>query len=190
MASALTRRIAVIAALSAAVPLVVASPVTTLAQSSDVIVRALTPKAKKRTLVRSFRRQDSEARGIAIGGTPEPAGPPRIDLTVNFEFDSARLTNDALIVLAELGTALKDPRLQGMRFQIIGHTDGRGDAFYNRELSERRAYAVVEHLMFAHNVEPARMMPLGFGESQLIRPDDPGNAVNRRVEIINISPGS
>lgn len=153
-----------------------AFPANGQAVSSDDIVEALTPKT---TLTRSLR-------GVTVDRLEEAA--PRIDLQVNFEFDSADLTNDALITLRSLGQALRDERLAEFSFKIIGHTDAVGSATYNQSLSERRAAAVREHLIFFYDLEPERISSVGMGETQLAFPQDPENEFNRRVEIRNISP--
>ncbi|TVR09536.1 MAG: OmpA family protein [Salinarimonadaceae bacterium] len=153
-----------------------ASPAIGQEVSSDDIVEALTPRT---TLTRSLR-------GVTVDRLEDAA--PRIDLQVNFEFDSADLTNEALITLRTLGHALRDERLADFNFMIIGHTDAVGSAAYNQSLSERRAAAVREHLVFFYDLAPERITSVGKGETQLALPHDPENELNRRVEIRNISP--
>ncbi|MEM9223856.1 MAG: OmpA family protein [Pseudomonadota bacterium] len=155
-------------------------------QTADGIVSALIPK-KPTGGVRSFGRTGT--RGISItGDLPAEDDFPSIDLTINFEFDSDQLTNDGWITMQALGRALQDPRLDGMDFRIAGHTDGRGEAGYNEDLSMRRAEAVVNHLTLYYSINPQRLFPIGYGESQLVDPANPDAAINRRVEIINLSP--
>ncbi|MEM8551060.1 MAG: OmpA family protein [Pseudomonadota bacterium] len=162
-----------------------------LAQSAEDIVRALLPapstQRDTQSAARSFR--PSGTRGISISGRPEPApARPSINLTINFEFDSARLTNDGWIALQALGQALADPRLSGMNFEIAGHTDGRGTPGYNLELSQRRADTVARHLALYYAVDATRLMPVGYGESRLVDPANPERDINRRVEVKNLSP--
>ena len=168
-----------------------------LGQSAEQIVEALMPPPAPAAapapglLKRSFVPRGREvSRGIAVTGKLAPAPPPSINLTINFEFDSARLTNDGWIALQALGAALKDQRLAGMRFRIAGHTDGRGNAAYNQALSERRAITVASHLAQYYSIPPALLVPVGFGESQLIDPYNPARDINRRVEITNLTPTS
>jgi outer membrane protein OmpA-like peptidoglycan-associated protein len=151
------------------------APVTpSLAQgdmSSDDIVDALTPK--------------EATRGLTVKETnPEEA--PSISMRVTFAYNSDELENDAILALRALGAALRDPRLADYKFQIIGHTDAKGSDEYNLELSKRRAAAVVEHLVFFHNVDRNRLVAIGMGEQDPINKGDPEAAENRRVEIINI----
>jgi outer membrane protein OmpA-like peptidoglycan-associated protein len=46
-----------------------------------------------------------------------------------------------------LGRALSDPRLAGNTFLIAGHSDGRGSADCNVDLSQKRAEAVRLYLI-------------------------------------------
>ena len=132
-------------------------------------------------------------RGITIvkpGGKHQPGAAqkarPNIDLAVNFEFNSARLTPDGELILDNLGHALQDPKLGASRFAIGGHTDGVGSAGYNKTLSEQRAEAVRNYLIERYDVPADRLTAEGFGLTQLLDSANPASAVNRRVEITNI----
>ncbi|MHA7777015.1 OmpA family protein [Roseibium sp. M-1] len=155
----------------------------------DDIVRALLP-AGGASQTRSLRKAEPHPfRGISIEGQlPPEAELPRIDLTVNFEFDSASLTNDGILTLQALGQALQDPRLRNMSFQIAGHTDLRGTAAYNLDLSQRRAFMVAEFLSAFYSIPRERLVPVGYGESRPVDPGDLDSGRNRRVEIINVQP--
>lgn len=63
--------------------------------------------------------------------------------------------------------------------EVVGHTDDRGTASYNRRLSLARARAVAERLSLAC----ARVS--GRGESDPAGPNETsaGRAANRRVEV-------
>ncbi|ASP34016.1 OmpA family protein [Labrenzia sp. VG12] len=157
--------------------------------TSEDIIRALLPNGGA-AKVRSFRKAEPHPlRGISIEGQlPPEADLPRINLTVNFEFDSASLTNDGILTLQALGQALRDPRLRNMRFQIAGHTDLRGTAAYNLDLSNRRAFMVAEFLAAFYSIPRERLVPVGYGESRPVDPANPESGRNRRVEIINVQP--
>jgi outer membrane protein OmpA-like peptidoglycan-associated protein len=139
--------------------------------SSDDIVDALTPKEANRGLKVTEVNKDEA---------------PSISMRVQFAYDSDELENEAILTLRALGKALRDERLKDYKFEIIGHTDAKGSDDYNLELSKRRAAAVVEHLVFFHNVDRDRLVAVGMGESDPINTADPEAAENRRVEIINI----
>jgi outer membrane protein OmpA-like peptidoglycan-associated protein len=137
--------------------------------SVEELVQALTPPARTRSL---------NARNLRV----EPA---RIDLTVNFDFDSARLKDDSKPQLERLAEALRNERLMSLRFQVEGHTDAQGTASYNDALSAKRADAVVGFLTQA-GVERERLQPLGKGFRDLLDPSDPKAAKNRRVRILTL----
>lgn len=69
--------------------------------------------------------------------------------------------------------------------QVIGHTDSDGDAAYNQQLSEGRAYAVA-NVLYGNGVPTSRVQAFGRGESQPIASNltPAGKAQNRRVEIV------
>ncbi len=126
-------------------------------------------------------------RGITIvKRNAEPASRPAVDLAINFEFNSARLTPDGEQLLDNLGRALTDPQLVSSRFAIAGHTDGVGSAGYNKTLSRQRAESVRHYLMERYGLAGKRLTAAGYGLTQLLDPDHPASAVNRRVEITNI----
>ena len=139
--------------------------------SSNDIVEALTPK--------------EASRGLKVTETNKDEA-PSISMRVQFAYDSDELENEAILSLRALGAALRDPRLKDYKFEIIGHTDAKGSDEYNLELSKRRAAAVVEHLVFFHNVDRKRLVAIGMGEKDPVNKDDPDAAENRRVEIINV----
>ncbi len=68
---------------------------------------------------------------------------------------------------------------------IEGHTDARGPAQYNQQLSEQRAQSVKQSLV-ARGVESERIMTRGYGESRPIASNQTpgGQQLNRRVEIV------
>ena len=113
-------------------------------------------------------------------------GGPSIDLAVNFEYASAKLTPDARLVLDNLAQALADPKLSASRFRIAGHTDARGGDAYNLALSKQRARSVADYLKGQHNISAQRLSVEGYGRSQLADPANPESAVNRRVQITNL----
>jgi outer membrane protein OmpA-like peptidoglycan-associated protein len=123
-------------------------------------------------------------RGICVGTDEEcnqAAKPAAFDVLVNFEKNSATLTDDAIANLSEVAAALADPRLSGAKFLIEGHTDASGAETYNQRLAERRATAVEEFLK-SKGVSESQMSALGMGELSP-RVPDPFDPINRRVEM-------
>jgi outer membrane protein OmpA-like peptidoglycan-associated protein len=122
-------------------------------------------------------------RGLVIKGTEEKK--EVIDLNIPFELNSATLQPQAVAQLEQLDAALRSEALGRSRFMIAGHTDARGNAEYNRQLSLRRAQTVKQYLI-AHGVAARRLEATGFGMDKLLMPADPQNGANRRVEITNL----
>ena len=107
----------------------------------------------------------------------------RIISAVTFDFDSYRIRPEAFPALDNTATALNDPALAGLLFEINGHTDVVGRFGYNVALSSLRAGAVVQYLA-ARGVPQERMRAQGFGPLQLLDPYNPRDPGNRRVEIV------
>lgn len=101
---------------------------------------------------------------------------------IRFDVDSARLLPRSTATLREaLGALRNQPDLALI---VEGHTDAAGDAAYNRDLSQRRADAVVNWLV-EHGVERKRLEARGAGEARPVASNDTaqGRALNRRVEL-------
>lgn len=105
-----------------------------------------------------------------------------VDLVVNFEIDSARISGSSAQTLENLAVALRSPRLAGTRFVIEGHTCALGGRAHNLALSVRRADAVAARLRAA-GVEDSRLESVGRGFDELLSTDDPYSPENRRVRI-------
>lgn len=180
--------VAVMVAVLFALPVVLPGPGAARAGSLtvDAIVEQLLPE-KTGPVTRSMSK--AVTRGINIEGElPPELDLPSVSLVINFEFNSARLTNDGMLTLKALGQALADKRLASMQFQVAGHCDDVGTIEYNQELSERRAKAVVTHLVSFYGIAADRLKPVGYGKTRLVDPANPKAAANRRVEIINLAP--
>lgn len=57
-----------------------------------------------------------------------------------------------------------------LKIELGGHTDSRGSATYNQQLSEQRAISVVNYLV-DHGISKDRLKYAGYGETQLIYSD-------------------
>ena len=70
--------------------------------------------------------------------------------------------------------------------RIEGHTNSQGSDTHNQALSEQRALAVARWLV-AKDVDCHRLIPVGFGETKPMAPNDTpdGAAKNRRIELVN-----
>lgn len=141
--------------------------------SAESLVTALTPP--RGAAMASQLQQRHSLSSVTIAG-------------IAFAPGSARLTTEARTVLDVVGTALTAEPLAGFRFLIVGHTDASGGMIDNQRLSEERADAARRYLIEAFGIAPARLESVGLGELDLLHPDEPGHAANRRIEITNIGP--
>lgn len=136
----------------------------------------------------SIETQDIiEALAVTRGTRIDTSAPPTVRLPVYFEFDSNRLTPDAVTLLEKVGAALSAEELENFRFSVEGHTDSVGPAQYNSGLSARRAGAVASFLTET-GVPSERLGTVGRGEGDPVasNDDDTGRQRNRRVELINL----
>jgi outer membrane protein OmpA-like peptidoglycan-associated protein len=137
-----------------------------------------------------------QTRGIPKIGTagmqPNPAissaaaHPSATFNTIQFEFGSARLTPDSIETLKNLGNALNHALKDQQHFRIEGHTDARGAAAYNDELSRQRAQAVLDYLEQQMGVAGTRLQAVGKGSSEPVGGSDPNAGINRRVVVVNL----
>jgi outer membrane protein OmpA-like peptidoglycan-associated protein len=111
----------------------------------------------------------------------------KINLTINFDFNSAAITAKAESQLNNLGDALRNPRMENEVIVLGGHTDAKGSDEYNQKLSERRAEAVKKYLVEKLHVSAENLSTVGYGKKHLLNTANPFAAENRRVQIINMS---
>jgi outer membrane protein OmpA-like peptidoglycan-associated protein len=111
---------------------------------------------------------------------------PKIDLEINFEYNSAEISPKSLSSVQALGRALSNPELKGSTFVVAGHTDAAGSENYNQELSERRADSIKRYLVDKYGIAGADLVTVGYGESKLKDPSQPMAEANRRVQVVNM----
>jgi outer membrane protein OmpA-like peptidoglycan-associated protein len=107
----------------------------------------------------------------------------RVLQQVHFATGSATILPDSFPMLQEIVQLLKaTPAIKKMR--IEGHTDNRGAADMNLDLSKRRA-ASVKNWLVLHGIEQIRLESEGYGLTKPIQSNDTdaGRQANRRVEF-------
>jgi outer membrane protein OmpA-like peptidoglycan-associated protein len=112
---------------------------------------------------------------------------PSIDITINFDFRSTKISRAAATAVDTLGKALSNPDLKGSTFVLAGHTDGKGSLSYNQELSEKRVDTVKRYLVTRFKLRPASLVAVGYGKTKLKNESDPFGPENRRVQVVNMS---
>ena len=111
---------------------------------------------------------------------------PKIDLEINFDYNSANISAKSLPSVQALGRALANPDLKGATFIVAGHTDAAGGDAYNRDLSERRADSIKHYLVEKFAIAGTDLVTVGYGKTKLKDPTNPLSEVNRRVQVVNM----
>jgi outer membrane protein OmpA-like peptidoglycan-associated protein len=111
---------------------------------------------------------------------------PKIDLEINFDYNSADISAKSLPSVQALGRALSNPDLKGSTFVVAGHTDAVGGETYNQDLSERRADSIKRYLVDKLGIAGTELVTVGYGKTKLKDPANPTAEVNRRVQVVNM----
>jgi outer membrane protein OmpA-like peptidoglycan-associated protein len=103
---------------------------------------------------------------------------------IQFEFDSAKLTNESSREIAEVAKTLQEDKQTS--FYVVGHTDNVGSYDYNQKLSEERANTVIKALVERHKIKQERLQSVGVGPVSPLASNDSedGKTLNRRVELV------
>lgn len=164
-----------------------AKPAAPAARTSSASATISTPRAApaRATPARTAPTRSAPGR-MELASAPAPK--PRVsasDLLITFQRGSAELTEQGAANARSFAGALNDPRVAGLSFLIVGHTDATGSADRNLELSKARAQAVKDYLV-KQGVDGNRLQTEGYGSRQLAEPGAPGAEANRRVEVKRI----
>jgi outer membrane protein OmpA-like peptidoglycan-associated protein len=177
--------------------------------SADQIVNALQPKMLTRGLTigskpepavdpavkaREIRFVDTlrnrKTRSLSLGERQEIAEiastKPRIDLNIQFDYNSAAISPASMSSVQELGKALSNPSLKGSTIVVAGHTDAIGGEAYNQDLSERRADTIKRYLTEKFGLNGSDLVTVGYGKTKPVDPNAPMDPVNRRVQVVNM----
>ncbi|NOR41473.1 MAG: OmpA family protein [Gammaproteobacteria bacterium] len=141
--------------------------------------------------------RDSDGDGVlnAADLCPHTAAGVEVDVTgcereqpillrgVNFHYDTANLTPEAMNILDGIARSLLS--YPEIRLEVAGHTDSSGDDMYNLDLSQRRSEAVRTYLI-SKGVNADMFSAHGYGEERPVESNATaaGRAENRRVELI------
>ena len=84
---------------------------------------------------------------------------------INFDNSKADILPDAGRELNKLAGTMK--KYPSVKFEILSHTDSRGEADANKAISQKRAQKIADYLV-SKGIGRSRMKPMGMGESQPI----------------------
>jgi outer membrane protein OmpA-like peptidoglycan-associated protein len=105
---------------------------------------------------------------------------------IYFDFNKADLKPESAATLEEIAKYLKAN--ESVKLLVAGHTDNVGAFESNRDLSQRRAKAVVAVLSEKYGIAAARLIPFGvsFAAPVASNETEDGRAKNRRVELVRL----
>jgi outer membrane protein OmpA-like peptidoglycan-associated protein len=173
--------------------------------SADQIIDALAPKPLTRSLsgapqtdpavksreagfVQTLRNR--KTRSLSMGEREEIAEiastKQKIDLDIQFDYNSADISKASMTSVQELGKALSNASLRGSTFVVAGHTDAIGGESYNQDLSERRADTIKRYLTDKYGINGTDLVTVGYGKSKPKDASAPMDPVNRRVQVVNM----
>jgi outer membrane protein OmpA-like peptidoglycan-associated protein len=107
-------------------------------------------------------------------------------ITVNFATGKATLGPKAKAEIDKAAAWVKTQNTKGWVVAVIGYADSTGNTERNRDLSERRANAVIYYLVTKYKLPQQRLVqPFGYGQLEPVAENTTaaGRAKNRRVEI-------
>src|SRR5829696_5406655 len=107
-------------------------------------------------------------------------------ITVTFKTGSAALTPAAKLSIDEAAAWVKTQNTKGWVMAVVGHADSTGNTARNRDLSDRRAQAVIYYIVTKYRTPMHRFVqPFGYGEEDAAADNTTaaGRAKNRRVEV-------
>ena len=106
---------------------------------------------------------------------------------IYYDYNKASIRTDATIDLDNLADIMK--QYPGMEVELSSHTDARGSADYNQQLSANRAASAATYLM-KKGIAQNRMTTRGYGEFSLrnhcgdgVKCSDEEHQMNRRTEV-------
>ena len=102
---------------------------------------------------------------------------------VYFNFDSFSIRNDAKEELDRLADYLV--KNDGVKLKIESHTDSRGNAAYNKYLSDKRAKASKDYLLSKGVSQNQIVSAIGYGEEQLLNDCSDGVSCSRQAHQLN-----
>ena len=145
-------------------------------------------KAREISFVDGLRNR--KTRSLSLGEREEIAEiastKPKIDLNIQFDYNSAEISKASLSSVQELGKALSNPGLKGSTFVVAGHTDAIGGEAYNQDLSERRADTIKRYLSEKYGINGTDLIAVGYGKTRPVDPNAPKDPINRRVQVVNM----
>ena len=145
-------------------------------------------QAKESTFLNTVRNR--QTRSLSMGEREQiaelAASKPKIDLEIQFDYNSANISKTSMASVQALGKALSDPSLKGSTFVVAGNTDAIGSDAFNQDLSERRADTIKRYLVEKYGINGTDLVTVGYGKTKLKDTANGADPINRRVQVVNM----
>ena len=145
-------------------------------------------QAKEAGFLNTVRNR--QTRSLSLGEREQIAelasAKPKIDLEIQFDYNSADIAKTSIPSVQALGKALSDPTLKGSTFVVAGHTDAIGSDPFNQDLSERRADTIKRYLVEKFGITGSDLVTVGYGKTKLKDTVNGADPINRRVQVVNM----
>jgi len=145
-------------------------------------------QAKEAGFLNTVRNR--QTRSLSLGEREQIAelasAKPKIDLEIQFDYNSADIAKTSIPSVQALGKALSDPTLKGSTFVVAGHTDVIGSDPFNQDLSERRADTIKRYLVEKFGITGSDLVTVGYGKTKLKDTVNGADPINRRVQVVNM----
>ncbi|MCU4676839.1 TolC family outer membrane protein [Catenovulum sp. 2E275] len=105
-----------------------------------------------------------------------------VDIKIPFSSNSATIKQQYYLEIKKLADFME--KYPETVVEIQGHSSLDGDAIYNKQLSEQRAFAVAQVLTTRYGINPTRVRAVGYGieSPKIAEISSRANAINRRIE--------
>ena len=103
---------------------------------------------------------------------------------LSFAVNKSQITDEQVPLLKKVESIIE--MFPDTKIAVEGHTDASGDAATNRQLSEKRAYAVMQYLRQSMLISADRINAIGYGAERPVASNQTpeGRAQNRRIDIL------
>ncbi len=105
----------------------------------------------------------TESKTIELDIYMTPNDAPRL-VNVMYDFGKWELRPESITALEELVQILRDDN-PNITIELSAHTDARGSAQFNKELSQKRAQSVVDFLIL-YGIDAERLTAVGYGKDR------------------------
>ena len=112
---------------------------------------------------------------------------PKIDLEINFDYNSADISNKSMPSVQALGKALTNPDLKGSTFVVAGYTDAAGRrGLFNSTCPSGASDAIKRYLTDKFGIAGSDLVTDRIWQDEAQGPRQSDGEANRRVQVVNL----